>query len=287
MEPVRYPPLGITDTLVFFMHVLVQLGREVPPHILLRSLVILLLYLPVILVELLEDMRRPNTPQVNLTVFQCVVVKLLRLAVVSFDYRVAKVVSSPAASLPLMERRFGGKGAFDLYCAPVDTLFKCERIQGYWLAPPGNALHLARGHCPSGLTTTEESRWTLCYFHGGSFVMGSPEFYLDFLHKLRLTLAQTESMRNAVIFVPAYPLAPGACQPTQANVARAAWAYLAAHPAVDTARMAVGGDSSGGTLALGLRMAIGASVSLPEMVSYQCLPSPSQIMSVLLTLRLL
>jgi acetyl esterase/lipase len=67
-----------------------------------------------------------------------------------------------------------------------------------------------------------------------------------------------------VIFVPVYPLAPEAHQPVQAIATRA---YLVAHPAVNTARMAVGGDPAGGTIALGLRMAINASVIQPAMIS--------------------
>lgn len=276
MAQVRYPSPGVVDMLVFLPHVIAQLIREVPLGILLNTLVILLLNLPLMLIELLYDIQHPH-PLLDLTLPQRITIKLFRLAFTWFDYRVCRTAFSSAASLPLMERRFGGKKEFDMHCAPV---ISHKLLRGYWLAPSGHAHHLAQGHCPSSLDQEEKTRWTLCYFHGGGFVMGSPALYLEFLHKLRLTLAQTDSMQNAMIFVPAYPLAPEARQPAQADAARAVWAYLSAHPAVDTTRMALGGDSAGGTIALGLRMAITASLTQPEMSSYRDLPSPSQMMSV-------
>lgn len=273
MDAVKYPALGIVDMLVLIFHIVVQIMRDVPLSIILKSGIILLLYLPLMPFEIAYDLQCENTP-VDMNLLQRAIFKLVRLAFASFDYRIGRVFFSESASLPFIKRRLGGISAFKDHCAAVDTTVEGRQLKGWWLAPSGHAQHLAEGRWPP--RDAEEKQWTLCYFHGGGFVMGSPTFYLEFLHKLRQTLAQSNSMRNVAIFAVEYPLAPEASHSARAEAARRAWMYLAKHPAVDPTKMIVSGDSAGGNIALGLRMAIGVSGTKV----CRGLPAPAQMMSV-------
>lgn len=275
MKEIRYPPLGILDLTVFLFHVVVQILRDVPLVIIFKTAIILLLYLPLVPIEIARDLYLAESPT-TMTLLQRFTFKLVRVAFTSFDYRLGNVFFSRRASLSLMRRRFGGQHIFDTYCASVDTTVGGRRITGWWLAPAGHAQYLAHGGRPP--PRNNDKSWTICYFHGGGFVMGSPTFYLEFLHNLRLTLAQNRSMRNAAIFVPAYPLAPDAHHLARSNAVKTAWEYLAVHPGVDNSRLVIGGDSAGGTIALGLRMALGLAGTKPEFEAYRCLPSPIRMM---------
>lgn len=85
----------------------------------------------------------------------------------------------------------------------------------------------------------------LLYFHGGGFVVGSVVTH-DILCRQLSTLS-----RCAVVSLD-YRLAPEFKFPTAANDAWDALAWLAAHGdklGLDASRLAVGGDSAGGTLA--------------------------------------
>ena len=85
----------------------------------------------------------------------------------------------------------------------------------------------------------------LLYFHGGGFVVGSVVTH-DILCRQLSTLAGC-----AVVSLD-YRLAPEFKFPTASNDAWDALAWLAAHGdtlGLDTSRLAVGGDSAGGTLA--------------------------------------
>ncbi|WP_085577538.1 MULTISPECIES: alpha/beta hydrolase [unclassified Pseudomonas] len=85
----------------------------------------------------------------------------------------------------------------------------------------------------------------LLYFHGGGYVVGS----LDSHDSLCRALA---SMAGCVVLSVAYRLAPAFRFPTAADDARDAWDWLvgsAQDLGIDTARLAIAGDSVGGSLA--------------------------------------
>lgn len=95
---------------------------------------------------------------------------------------------------------------------------------------------------PDGLSTPAPC---LVYFHGGGFVMAAASYHY------RLALAYAAQGRCSVLFVN-YRLAPGHVFPVMFEDCYAAvcWAYDCADIlGIDRSRMAVGGDSAGGTLA--------------------------------------
>lgn len=106
---------------------------------------------------------------------------------------------------------------------------------------PGGPLRV-RCYEPAGLAAQGAA---IVYFHGGGFVLGSIETH-DGTCRL---LAEEAGVR--VISVD-YRLAPEHPFPAAAQDAVAAFKYVADHPeefGVDPAQLAVGGDSSGATLA--------------------------------------
>lgn len=88
----------------------------------------------------------------------------------------------------------------------------------------------------------------LFYIHGGAFVFGSPRTHAAMLAHLARRLGV-----RAVL--PKYRLAPEAPFPAAAEDVRAAWDGLLAS-GVDPKKVVIGGDSAGGTLALGLVSAL-------------------------------
>jgi acetyl esterase len=85
----------------------------------------------------------------------------------------------------------------------------------------------------------------LLYLHGGGFTIGSLETHDSLCRQLALR-------SGAAVVALDYRLAPAHRFPTAVDDAWAAMRWLAAHGAVlglDSARLAVGGDSAGGTLA--------------------------------------
>ncbi|MNF46081.1 Carboxylesterase NlhH [compost metagenome] len=88
-------------------------------------------------------------------------------------------------------------------------------------------------------------RAALLYFHGGGYVVGS----LDSHDSVCRALA---AMADCVVLSVAYRLAPEFRFPTAADDAQDAWHWLVANAprlGIDARRLAVGGDSVGGSLA--------------------------------------
>lgn len=101
----------------------------------------------------------------------------------------------------------------------------------------------------------------MLYFHGGGYVVGS----LDSHDSLCRALA---AMADCVVLSVAYRLAPEFRFPTAADDARDAWDWLVASAVdlgVDASRLAVAGDSVGGSLATVLAAQLAGAVVRPRL----------------------
>jgi acetyl esterase/lipase len=99
--------------------------------------------------------------------------------------------------------------------------------------------------------TDEVNGPALVYFHGGGLVMGTNHSF----EPLARTLA---AVSGAVVISVEYRLAPESAPPAQFDDAYAATAWVSAHAAelhVDPTRLAVVGDSAGGSLAAAVALA--------------------------------
>jgi acetyl esterase len=106
----------------------------------------------------------------------------------------------------------------------------------------------------------EENRPLLLYFHGGGFVVGN----LDTHEGLCRDIA---TLSGCAVLSVAYRLAPEHPFPTAFEDAVDALAWVGAQGqslALDSSRLAVGGDSAGGTLAAALSIAARDRVDLPQ-----------------------
>lgn len=105
-----------------------------------------------------------------------------------------------------------------------------------------------RVYAPDGAKT----RAALLYIHGGGMMIGTPS------QDDRL-LASTAAELDIVIVSPDYRLAPENPAPAALDDCRAAWTWMINNQSargIDTARMAIGGESAGGGLAAGLVLRI-------------------------------
>ncbi len=95
----------------------------------------------------------------------------------------------------------------------------------------------------------------LLYFHGGAFVAGSPRTHAAMLARLA-------RMTRLEVIAPDYRLAPEHPFPAAVEDARTAWDALLAR-GYEPGNIALGGDSAGGNLALGLCAALLAEGQRP------------------------
>jgi acetyl esterase len=127
-----------------------------------------------------------------------------------------------------------GAGVLEVPKAPL------ARVQDFSIASRDGAALPARLYAPG-----PETMPVLLYFHGGGFTIGSIASHDTLCREL------SRLARCAVVSL-GYRLAPEHRFPTAVNDAWDALGWLAAHGrelGCDTRRLAVGGDSAGGTLA--------------------------------------
>jgi acetyl esterase len=108
----------------------------------------------------------------------------------------------------------------------------------------------ARVYLPTALATSSDPRPTLLFLHGGGFFLGSLAS-----HDAACRLLARES--GVQVIAVDYRLAPEHPFPAAYDDAVAAYTWLVEHAEdlrVDTARLAVGGDSAGGNLAAGVAL---------------------------------
>jgi acetyl esterase len=128
-----------------------------------------------------------------------------------------------------------GSGVLDLPKAAL------VRVEDFTLPARDGCLIEARLYAPS-----REKLPVLMYFHGGGFTIGSIASH-DVLCR------ELSRLSGCAVVSVGYRLAPQARFPTASNDAWDALSWLAANSAslgLDGARLAVGGDSAGGTLAI-------------------------------------
>ena len=151
--------------------------------------------------------------------------------------RIARAGHVPMHALSPQQARAAyaaGSGVLDL---PAQAL---ARVEDHFFATRDGAQLLARLYAPSA-----ERLPVLLYFHGGGFTIGSVQTHDTLCRRL------SHLAHCAVVSVD-YRLAPEHRFPTAFEDAWDALAWLAASGqilGVDSSRIAVGGDSAGGTLA--------------------------------------
>ena len=131
--------------------------------------------------------------------------------------------------------------------APLpDDMPAMAHIDNVPIPGPGGSIPI-RIYRPTG----NSGQPALVYFHGGGLVMGSN-------HSFEPLARELASSSCAVVVAVDYRLAPEAPPPAQFDDAYAATAWVAQHAdnlGVDAARVAVVGDSAGGSLAAAVALA--------------------------------
>ena len=151
--------------------------------------------------------------------------------------RMAKAERPPLHTLTAAQARAAYEAGAGVLEIPSPAL---KRVEDFSIpARDGHALP-ARLYAPSA-----EKLPVLLYFHGGGFTIGSIASH-DILCR------QVSHLAGCAVVSVDYRLAPEHKFPTAANDAWDALQWLSAHATsrgLDAARLAVGGDSAGGTLA--------------------------------------
>lgn len=90
------------------------------------------------------------------------------------------------------------------------------------------------------------------YFHGGGYTVGSAQFMIMSFTSILKSLKKHHPDTRVRICAIDYPLAPEAAFPEAINSAVAAYRWLLDQPGIGFAKIALGGDSASGGLALAL-----------------------------------
>ncbi|KUI25901.1 alpha/beta hydrolase [Mycobacterium sp. IS-1496] len=168
------------------------------------------------------------------------------MTVPSLDPDAAARVASFGVIPPMRERGLAAvRGAVDATPHPED-MPEMAAIEELSIPGPAQAIPL-RIYRPTG----DDPAPVLVYFHGGGMVMGSNHAF----EPLARTLA---ALSGATVVSVEYRLAPEAPAPAQFDDAYAATVWVADNAAslrVDPGRLAVVGDSAGGSLAAAVALA--------------------------------
>lgn len=167
--------------------------------------------------------------------------------VIAMNEAAARLGAAPAdpLSLPLAEARAAAERYHSFLNGPMPLPAEVMEVT---LSGPAGPLPL-RLYRTAGRGM--ERLPVLVYFHGGGFVVNSVDTHDRLLRLLALH-------SGAVVCAVRYSLAPERRFPHQHEEALAALRWVAAFGAahgIDAARIAVGGDSAGANLALGLALA--------------------------------
>jgi len=178
----------------------------------------------------------------------------------------------PLYHLPVLEAR----AAYTLRAEVLELpRARLERVEDLRVPTPDGAALPARLYAPS-----RERLPVLLYLHGGGFTIGNLETHDSLCRQLALR-------SGAAVVALDYRLAPEHRFPTAVNDSWAAMRWLSEQGAalgLDSTRLAVGGDSAGGTLAavaalhardIGLRLALQLLIT-PGTTAHQDTPSHRQ-----------
>lgn len=189
--------------------------------------------------------------------------------------RIHRAGGPPLHGLPLREARASYTLRSEVLDLPRAPLARVEELQ---LPATDGASLPARLYAPS-----VDRLPVLLYLHGGGFTIGNLETHDSLCRQLALRSA-------AAVLALDYRLAPEHRFPTAVNDSWAAMAWLHRHAhtlGLDATRIAVGGDSAGGTLAavsalhardIGLRLALQLLIT-PGTAAYQETHSHKQFAS--------
>jgi acetyl esterase len=171
-----------------------------------------------------------------------VTTNLLTPAMAGLLSRIERVERRPFHAMTPHEARAAYDKAAEVLEPPRAPLAQVQDIE----IPAGDGTPLpARLYSPVPLQAGVPNQPVLLYLHGGGFVIGGLETHDSLCRQLALRSG------GAVVAL-AYRLAPEHRFPTAVDDAWAAMHWLAQHGAtlgLDGQRLAVGGDSAGGTLA--------------------------------------
>ena len=151
--------------------------------------------------------------------------------------RMARVVRVPTHSLSPQQARLAYEVGAGVLEVPAHKL---ERVEGYTIPTRDGYPMPARLYAP-----TREKLPVLVYFHGGGFTIGSVATHDVLCRKL-------SHLAHCAVLSVEYRLAPEHKFPVAHNDAWDAVRWMASNGAeigLDSSRLAVGGDSAGGTLA--------------------------------------
>jgi len=174
----------------------------------------------------------------------------------------AAVRAAEFGTLPPMRERGLAAVRDGLESAPLPQMPDMAEVQDRTIDGPGGALAL-RIYRPTGRTGAP----AIVYFHGGGMVLGSNQSF----EPLARNLAEHS---GATVISVDYRLAPEAAPPAQFDDAYAATEWVLAHAdelRVDGSRVAIAGDSAGGTLAAGVALAArdrGAGALFAQVLMY-------------------
>ncbi|MEV8442249.1 alpha/beta hydrolase [Actinosynnema sp. NPDC051121] len=162
------------------------------------------------------------------------------------DPDAAAIAAAVADAPPMRERGIEAVRA-SLEAAPHPPDLPAMAVTEDHLVPGTHGDIPLRVHRP----TTENGAPVIVYFHGGGMCMGSN-------HSFEPVARNLAHHSGAVVVAVEYRLAPEAPPPAQFDDAWAATEWVAEHAddlGVDPARLAVVGDSAGGTLAAAVALA--------------------------------
>ncbi|WFD31899.1 hypothetical protein MSPP1_002940 [Malassezia sp. CBS 17886] len=168
-----------------------------------------------------------------------------------FPYQFPRVALASGTAGPLVQWRTGGGVAqlvyaFDVEGPPSAPASPSTGFRAYRLRGPG-----------AGDTHVEKPHVLLFYVHGGGFASGSVALYAEALlrvlgHVRRLSDGNVHADCVSV----EYDLAPGARYPQALLQCLRCYAHVIEHDHVDPASVVVCGDSVGGTLVMGMLLAL-------------------------------
>ncbi|KAM0701776.1 hypothetical protein Q7P35_010685 [Cladosporium inversicolor] len=198
--------------------------------------------------QLVRERLRPRherSPFVQrATLFQDIVIRVVRYAFACIPAKIGKVFFSKGVALPFVKFRMLRNGI--MRCPIFWKEVNREGLKGIYMIDD----------------ETRRPDIVVYYCHGGGFSMGSSYFYIEFLMAW-IHLLKASGYSNPALFALEYTLVPEATYPTQTQEALAGYKYVLSI-APDPSRIVVGGDSAGATIILSLLLCLSKFTALKD-----------------------